>query len=141
MGFKDLKKEELVAAADYFGSDSDGTKDEVIEQLEDDGVTWEMYEQHVADSEPEPAEPPADVSDKTDVEPVTPDTSDTDEPAAPDDRVLVKMVTSNAIYERVGVRFTRAHPYRLVSKRQADVILQSEDFREATPEEAREYYS
>ena len=61
--------------------------------------------------------------------------------ATPDQTYLVKMVRDNPLFETRGYRFTKDHPYAVVSGADIDHILTKEDgFRQATPAELREFY-
>lgn len=51
MSFDKLSKPELVEAAEKFGVDPAGTKQTIIDSLEAEGVTWELYETITANAE------------------------------------------------------------------------------------------
>ena len=56
-------------------------------------------------------------------------------------KYLIKMVRDNPLYETRGYRFTKEHPYNLVSAEDAEYMLTKEDgFRQATPSELQEFY-
>lgn len=60
---------------------------------------------------------------------------------SPNQQYLIKMVRDNPLFEIRGHRFTKEHPYALVSSVDADYILTKEDgFRQATPGELTEFY-
>jgi len=155
MAFEDLKKKELEAIADYYGTDSDGNKSDIVERLGDDGVSWEDFEAHrdfIFPPDPEPVDEPepeevAPVEEPTvEVPEVEPEVQQVEEPAdaelAKDEGlVLVKMTRINRVYEIAGKRFTRSHPFILVDRATADKILEKDGFREASHKEAEEYYS
>lgn len=59
----------------------------------------------------------------------------------PKDKLLIKMIRENPLFEVRGYRFTSAHPYNLVNPVDADYILRHEDgFRQALPSELEEFY-
>ena len=43
MSFEKLSKKDLVAVAEEFGVDSTGTKADILDALEEEGVTFELY--------------------------------------------------------------------------------------------------
>ncbi len=59
-----------------------------------------------------------------------------------DGQVLVKMTRKNPTYETNGHRFTKEHPYVLMSPEEAQEIFDAEEgFVLAGPREVQEYYS
>lgn len=59
-----------------------------------------------------------------------------------EEKYLIKMDRKNPLFEVAGHRFTSEHPYAIVTAEQAQFILTSEvGFRQATPDEAQEFYS
>lgn len=58
MSFEKLSKPELIAVADAFGVEASGTKATIIEALDAEGVTFELYQSL---TNPEVAEPAAPV--------------------------------------------------------------------------------
>jgi hypothetical protein len=127
MSFSKLKLGELRLAADAFAVDLDGVsgKAAIIKEIEDNGVTWEMYVNEFEQGDP--SDSPTPVS-------ATPE-----KPAGPE--MLVRMDRRNPVYEVCGVRFTSEHPFALVSESIAqDIFDSTEGFRPATPRELEEYY-
>lgn len=133
MVFESLNKKELRAVAEEFGVDIDegAKKHEIITALQTDGVTWEMYKTAFPDDKPEVEEVQASVQEAAPVK-----------TAKSNDQVLMKMTRANPTYEIRGHKFTRKHPFALVSSEDANYIIENIDgFRIASPREAEEFYS
>lgn len=136
MSFKQLKKDILFQVAEDFAVDlpegdrDDITKDQIIDALSDDGVTWDMYKKafpSVDDQEDKPADPA--------VEPEV-------DFKAPEKKVLLKMKRANGTFVVRGYKFTKAHPFLPVSEEDANYITENiEGFSVANPREAEEFYS
>jgi hypothetical protein len=150
MALEDFKKDELVKIADYFGTDTDGTKKEIVDRLEDDGVSFEeveaqqefIFPEVKVEKEPEEVTPVEVLNEGETREEDVPVIEEVIKPVvAENDLVLVKMLTNNRIFEIAGKRFTRNHPYVLMDRKSADKVLQNESFREANYKEAEDYYS
>lgn len=148
--FKDLSVVELKAVAESFAVDLNGItkKADIIKEIEENGVTFHMYQQLLAPDVDDSFEP-ADDLEPTPVDPgvteVPLPNEPADEPEAVEevvpDEVLVKMTRPNFSYQVRGYRFTRDHPFLLVSEEDADYLVEQDGgFRTATPREAREYY-
>lgn len=128
MSFENMKVAELKGIAEEFGADLSGVskKADIIKVLREEGVTEEVVA-GFSDAEHEelpevPAVPAA--------KPVS----------GPE--VVVKMERENPTFEVLGYRFTREHPYVVMSAQDAQEIFDRErGFRQATPREAQEYYS
>lgn len=138
MVFENLNKTELRKVAEEFGVDLEegAKKQEIISALERDGVTWELYKKAFPDK------------DETEVEPTEPEITQTRHEPEPvkatkaSDQVLMKMVRGNPTFEIRGHRFTRKHPFALVSSEDANYIIEHlSGFRIASPREAEEFYS
>lgn len=115
MSFKLKNKEELIGIGAAFNVvlEPDQTKNEMLEELEKQEVTWDMWKEKQEQEQEERSE-----------------------------MVLLKMERANRTYETHGARFTHDHPYVLVTRQQADQILGTEDgFRMASPQEAERFYS
>ena len=128
MSFLDLKIAELKKVADTFGVETSGakTKQELAALLEEEGVTFQMYDK-LANVE------------KVDVE--VPEKREKKILKA-ENSVLVKMERSNFSYEAVGYTFTYEHPFVAMSESDAQRIFDTQEgFRLATPREAQEYYA
>jgi len=128
MIFEELKKAELLAAAETFGVEvaATATKPIIIAALNEDGVTTEMYlEAFLADKEEAPV--------------VTEAKSVPAQPKGP--TVLLKMERANGTYEIRGYRFTRDNPYLPVDEDAANYILENvPGFKIASPKDAQEFY-
>ena len=137
MSFVQLKKDLLVQVAEDFAVDlpEDATKKDIIDRLEEDGVTWDMYKEaypSVMDQD----EKDADEADAE--EEVKPEV----EFKAPEKKVLLKMTRANGTFVVRGYTFTKAHPYLPVSEDDAVYITENiEGFKIANPRELEEYYS
>jgi len=118
------------------------------EELENTGPVKGDVEEPVAKSEPvvEEAEQPAPV---LFVDPVSEDAKPEakeeveEEPGQEEENlVLVRMTRSNYTYEVRGYKFTREHPFGLVTEEDADYLVEVEGgFQMATPSEARSFYN
>lgn len=159
MSFKELKTAELRAAAKAFAVD----EDEVIDKsnaailqaaLVEAGVTWEMYQEMFfpnVEPTPEPVvtnpAPGVLVSDSLESRPLVVEPEEVviitkeEHPKLPTtQQYLVKMVRENPYFEISGFKFTKDHPYNLMSAEQAEVVLREEGFRQALPSEVQEFY-
>jgi hypothetical protein len=137
VSFETLKKNELLATAEYFGADVKATqnKNEIISELEDIGVTFEQYSEWKSRQ--------AAVEDDEDAPVVTeqPEIA-TRVKESVGGRVLVKMTRANPTYETFGYRFTKDNPYVAMSEEDAQNILDFEEgFVIASPREVQEFYS
>lgn len=135
MSFDKLNKQELLRAAEFFGSEVKETdsKADIRAVLTEDGVTFADYQKHLA-----PDEPKAPVE-QTEGEQAVAEEAAEPEPEA--EKVLVRMTRANPTYEAYGYRFTKTHPFALVSEDVVDRLLtRHEGFRTATPKEAAEFY-
>jgi hypothetical protein len=136
MSFNELKVAELRAAADMFAVDLDGkkTKPAIIKELDENGVTYDMYLKMI---EPDAEESPVESTSEQDQEPE----SAPEEPKEEQNMVLVKMTRRNWSYQTRGYYFTRDHPFQLVAEDDADYLVEEDGgFQIASPKEAREYY-
>ena len=135
MSFNTLKVADLRNIADEFGVEIEklATKSLIIKELEENGVTFELYSSMKNKEE-----------DKVSSEEAAqlfsaPKQKKLDKNS--DDVILIKMERSNIAYELYGVRFTREHPYALVETDTAQKIFEvGEGFRPATPKELQDYY-
>lgn len=129
MSFEDLKLSDLKKVAESFGIDTPekATKQSLILALQDDGITFEMYNKFSGADK-------ADV--KFDEEPkkkVKLDKTKT---------ILVRMDRQNPSYSTHGYVFTQQHPFIAMSEDDAQSIFDNEvGFRPATPREAQEFYN
>lgn len=132
MSFSDLKLGELKKAAESFGVDLDGskTKTEIVALLEEEGVTYNMYEKfnNVEKEELEVSEIDKKQREKKIMK--------------AENSVLVKMERGNFSYQAMGHTFTYEHPFVAMSETDAQRIFDTQEgFRLATPREAQEYYA
>lgn len=140
MSFDTMKREELNEIAPWFAVDPTEAPNKAVllQLLEDEGVTWDMYQAEFKrrnpDVEPEPevvevVEEPVVVVQTAPVRPTTVNT------------YLIKMDRSNTYYETFGKVFTKDHPFALVDEKTARNILEKDTgFHIATPGEAEAYY-
>lgn len=128
MSFDTMKVNDLKGVAEYFGVELDGgkSKPSILKALEEDGITYEMYEKFLNAEKAE-----ADVLPRT------------QKKAKPQgETVLVKMERANPFYEIDGHVFTKEHPYVAMTEKDAEFIFETQEgFRMATPNEIREYYN
>lgn len=151
MSFDRLKEADLREVAEAFGTDvpepGEGTAAErkalIRKALEDDGVTWEMWQDQqtlAAEEAEDDAEPEV---------PVAEDPQAALEQALATSKaqtqisgqVLVKMERANPRYDTQGYTFTKDHPYQLMPADKAQRIFDLEEgFRMAQPREVEEFY-
>ena len=132
MSFTDLKITELRKAAESFGVDPAEykTKLEIVAALEEEGITYEMYNKF------------------TSVDKETIEVSELDKKKREQkimkttNSVLVKMERDNQSYNTMNYTFTREHPFVAMSETEAQSIFDNQEgFRLATPREVQEYYA
>lgn len=136
--FQEMKRSELDKVADEFAVDiSDvSNKAQLIERLEDEGVTFEEWQrmQQIAENDMESPDP--EVQDDS-VEEKSTETNKKDE-----ETYLVKMERENPSFDAVGKTFTRDHPFMVCTKKEVDELMYNyTGFRMASPAEVEEYYS
>jgi len=127
MSFETMKLAELKAAAEYFGVELEGLKGKpaILKALDEDGITYDMYDKFVNAEKAEPEIAPR--KEKKVVDGPT---------------VLVRMERENPMYTIDGHVFTREHPYVAMSEEDAEFIFSTQEgFRMATPNEVRDYYN
>lgn len=151
--WSDLKKPQLVEAAEVFGADNTGNAQDIIAALTTDGVTVEDYRKQFKLGEYKPKEddgvtkssdvaPPKEVVELPEVvvapEPVTA------EPIkfAVQDKYLIKMdKRQNPYFEFRQYVFTQENPYAILTAEDAEELLKTEEgFRQAFPSELQEFY-
>jgi ABC-type enterochelin transport system substrate-binding protein len=129
MSFDTLKLNDLKKIADSFGVEVDEktTKKSLIENLEEEGITYEMYSKF-NESEKEEQEEPIEKKKKVVLK--------------KENTLLVKMDKANPSYTIYGHTFTHEHPFVAMSESDAQRIFDTEvGFRPATPREAQEFYN
>lgn len=132
MSFTELKTTDLKKVAETFGVDLNGskTKQEIIVLLEEEGITYQMYNKFTT-TEKEEIEVPE--FEKKQREKKIMKTVNA---------VLVKMDRSNHSYNVGAYTFTQEHPFVAMSETEAQRIFDTQaGFRLATPREAQEYYA
>lgn len=135
-GFGTLKLDELKNVAAEFGVDvpEGASKPLIVGALADEGVTFDQYVmfRDADKEEPEEVEPIEDFVEAP-IKRVR---------KATENDVLVKMDRMNYTFEVRGHKFTKEHPFVVMSADEAQEIFDSvPGFRIATPREASEYYS
>lgn len=158
MSFTDLDQKELYrSAVEDFAVDVEegATAEEIRAAFLETGITWADYvaqhpEAGVVDSGEREPEPVREGSVITLQEPTVSSFEGAPEPnivvaqplkVNPNDKYLVKMTRGNTLYETRGHRFTKDHPYALVSAEDYEFIVEHEDgFRQALPSEVAEFY-
>ena len=128
MSFDTLKITELKKVAETFGVElpEKATKQSVILELEDNGISYDMYAKFSGTEKVELDEP---VKNKK----VKLDKSNT---------ILVRMDKANPSYTVYGYTFTQQHPFVAMAEYDATRIFDTEPgFRPATPREAQEFYN
>lgn len=116
-----MRLEELQKVATFFDIDitENDTKKEIINKLQEQGRTYSVYKKF------------------------------TEEQTAPEDTdvqfgqtILLKMARLNPSFEAFGYKFTKTHPYQVMSQEDAQKIMDTyEGFVIATPSEAKSFYS
>lgn len=132
MSFTDLKITELKKVAEDFGVDISEvkTKQEIAALLEEEGVTYQMYDKF-ANAEKQEIEIPESEKKKREKKILKTENS-----------VLVKMERNNHSYQTNGYEFSQQHPFVAMPESEAQSIFDKEEgFRLATPREAQEYYA
>ena len=144
MSFQSLNKDVLQQVADEFAvewTNENPTKNQMLKDLDEEGITWAMYKQAFPDPEDEPEveDEPVDEDDDPNEE----DTSQASKKfSAKPKEVLVKMTRANPTYEVRGYFFTKTHPFLPVSPDDADFLVDTlGGFKIASPREVEEFYS
>lgn len=141
MSLEKLTKKELQEAAEAFGVEwmkSNPNKNDMIKELEEEGVSWEMYRKAFPPEE----EPSEEESDGDFVTPETKTESAEKKFSTKAKQVLVKMTRGNPSYEVRGYNFTKTHPFLLVNEDDAEFLVNDlGGFAIATPREVESYYS
>lgn len=131
MSFTELKLSDLKSVSESFGVDISDikTKQEVIARLEEEGVTYQMYDKFIN-------------SEKQEIEVSPLEKKKREKSVKSEDTVLVKMERSNHSYNTLNYTFTQEHPFVAMPTSAAQAIFDTEPgFRLATPREAQEYYA
>jgi hypothetical protein len=129
MSFDSLKINELKKVADSFGIElpEKATKQSVILSLQDEGITYDMYEKF-SGAEKQEVQVEAKPAKKIKLD--------------KQNSILVRMDRENPSYSTQGYTFTQDHPFMAMSEEDAQRIFDTEvGFRPATPKEAQEFYN
>jgi hypothetical protein len=133
MSFKNHTIKELTQVAEHFAVDLDGIKgkENIINELEELGVSYEMADKQVFNPE----------KDEDDQDDVVVQAA----PTALVNPVVVRMTRKNPRYDVEAngriYTFTQENPYVLLEESDADIIFDREEgFRMASPREVKEYY-
>lgn len=122
MSFDKLKLEELQKAAHLFEVPvtEDDTRKEIINKLQESGKTYAMYKRFEEPSNGDESTGQVEFS----------------------STILLKMNRQNPSFEAFGYKFTRSHPYQVMSQQDAQKIMDTYDgFGIATPDEVRSFYN
>lgn len=137
MSFDSLNLVQLKTIAESFGVDSPNkiTKQNLINLLHEEGVTYEMY-QHFDKIEKDKEEV------QREEEQMQAQIFVNQPAAVQQNRVLVKMERTNASYMVGRYTFTQEHPFVAMPVGDAQYIFDTEaGFRLATPTEVQNYYN
>jgi hypothetical protein len=140
MTFKDLEKPELLEVAEIFGVEVDKRHNEenLIAELLEEGITWEMYQEALNSGSTEVDEPLVEDAPEEEEEKPVPSTKRFNAKNAME---LLKMERQNPTFYIAGYKFTKEHPFVLVTAEEALWIMaNAQGFRIATPEEAEAFY-
>ena len=154
--WSDLNKAQVIEAADYFGTQNTGTVKEMLADLEDAAVTWDMYVTAVVKQEPLPGSEDDSFGtklDESEIEWIDGEVEDNMTetlitvpriaPMAPAEKYLIKFIGENPYFERGKHKFTSDKPYAIMGAQDAQDALVDEPkkFRQAFPDELAEFYS
>ena len=131
MSFTDLKVSDLRKVADTFAVElgTEKSKAVIIAQLEEEGITYQMYEKFLG-------------AEKEEIEVPEVEKKKREKTLKTEDTMLVKMERQNHSYQTMGYTFSSEHPFVAMSTVDAQRIFDTEKgFRVATPREAQEYYA
>ncbi len=121
MSYTTMKLEELQKVATFFDVEitENDTKKEIITKLQENGRPYSVYKKF---------------------------TEQTDSPEETEvqfgQTILLKMARLNPSFEAFGYKFTKSHPYQVMSQDDAQKIMDTyEGFVIASPDEAKSFYS
>lgn len=121
MSFRNMKLEELQKAAHLFQIPITETdkREDIIVKLQDAGRTYSMYKKF---DQPQEQQKPGGVEFNQ--------------------TILLKMARQNGSFEVYGYKFTKSHPYQVMSAEDAQKIMDTYDgFVIASPDEAKSFYA
>jgi hypothetical protein len=118
MSFEKLSKKDLVAVAEEFGVTSTGTKEAIINELEAEGVTFELYQSLQDNADPDAA---ADAEDEAEVVEAAP----TDGVYGPVEgpEVILAYRSGVGSYGNVYGNWSVKAPFSVVAKSVADGMI------------------
>lgn len=122
MSYQSMKLEELQGVAHFFEIEitENDTKKEIITKLHENGRTYATYKKFIDAQQPG--------SDDTEIQ--------------FGNTILLKMARLNPSFEAYGYKFTKVHPYQVMSQEDAQKIMDTyEGFVIASPDEAKSFYS
>lgn len=122
MSYQAMRLEELQNVAHFFEIEitENDTKKEIIMKLHENGRTYALYKKFTE------AQPTG--SDDTEIQ--------------FGKTILLKMARLNPSFEAYGYKFTKTHPYQVMSQEDAQKIMDTyEGFVIASPDEAKSFYS
>lgn len=133
MSFQKINKDDLLRmATEEFGiefTNVNPSKPEIIAALGESGVTWDMAKKFDKTIAAEAVIVEAEVAQENAAL------------KAAEPQTLLRMQRENSTYEIRGYKFTKEHPYGIVSESDAEWIVENDQgFRYATPREAQEFY-
>ena len=134
MSFNDMKLAELKNIAEGWGVDVPQriNKANLIELLNEEGLTYDQYKAYVDAKEESEGEKKEAKSEER-VKSVT---------LSNQSHILVRMDRFNMSYQVMGYTFSRENPYAVVPESIAQEIFDNhEGFRPATPREVQDFYS
>lgn len=138
MSFNEMSLTELRSLCKTMGIEVDAKlkKPEVINELQDNGVTWNYVkelQQNLDNNKPDESE----LEQKKKLKEVQADMQYDGE------QKLLKMISQNASLEIMGFKFTRVSPFNVMGADDAQKIIDfyPDKFRLAHPREAQEFYA
>ena len=131
MSITELKVSELRKVAEIFGVDISTvkSKQEISALLEEEGVSYQMYDKFVN-------------SEKEEIEIPEVEKKKREKILKTENAILVKMERLNFSYQTMGYTFTLEHPFVAMSESDAQSLFDKHSgFRIATPREAQQFYN
>jgi hypothetical protein len=146
VGFASLDLPTLHRVADYFGVEMADDIQEQVANFATDNITYGDYCREFKVPLPEDyvdEDVPVVVEDEEEGEPVTqtPVTAERNAALQPQKEYLIKMTRENPYFEVGRYKFTQEHPYAIMDATTAQHVLSNEEgFRQAFPDELKEFY-
>ena len=153
--WSDLKKPQVLAAAEAFGTQTTGTVKEMLADLQDANVSWLDYQVMFGLVEEPPVEDRGFTrvdEDEVEIEWIDGEVEDNMTetlitapriaPMAPAEKYLIRFIGENPYFERGRYKFTAEKPYAIMNAQDAQDALVDEPkkFRQAFPDELKEFY-